>query len=123
MAAISPSAIRERDRGAIRAALASRGVERAGVFGSVRGGKDTERSDLDLIVAFRPGVRRDLVGISDDLTAITGVVVDVVDRDRVLELASDEVAFRDDWRIRYAAERIVERTLRSGDAWSTGCQR
>jgi predicted nucleotidyltransferase len=87
MSVRSPSAILERDRGAIRAALAARGVERAGVFGSVARGEDTEDSDLDVIVAFRAGVRRDLAEISDELTAITGVHVDVVDRDRVLDRA------------------------------------
>jgi uncharacterized protein with HEPN domain len=30
-----------------------------------------------------------------------------------LELAADEAAFRDDWRIRYAAERIVERIFQA----------
>jgi predicted nucleotidyltransferase len=72
------------DREAIRSALA-RGVERAGVFGSVARGEDTENSDLGLIVAFRPGARRDLVGISDELEALTGLTVDVVDRDRVVD--------------------------------------
>ncbi|MBX3194857.1 MAG: nucleotidyltransferase domain-containing protein [Microbacteriaceae bacterium] len=89
MVDVSPRAVldRDRDRDAIRAALAAHGVERAGVFGSVARGEDTTESDLDLIVAFRPGVRRDLVGIADDLTRLTGLNVDVVDRDRVLERA------------------------------------
>jgi predicted nucleotidyltransferase len=87
MSVASPGAILERERAAIRAALAARGVERAGVFGSVARGEDTVHSDLDVIVVFRPGARRDLVGISDELAAITGVPVDVVDRDRVLERA------------------------------------
>lgn len=88
MADISPSAVLDRDRDAIRAALAVHGVERAGVFGSVARGEDTVESDLDLIVAFRPGVRRDLVRIADDLTRLTGLNVDVVDRDRVFERAN-----------------------------------
>lgn len=87
MASVSPSAVLERDRDAIRAALAAHGVERAGVFGSVARGEDTTTSDLDLIVAFRPGARRDLVRIADDLAALTGLTVDVVDRDRVLDRA------------------------------------
>lgn len=85
MTPVLPSAILKRDRDAIRAALASHGVERAGVFGSVARGEDTETSDLDLIVAFTPGARRDLVQISDELTALTGLTVDVVDRDRVVD--------------------------------------
>ena len=87
MSEVSPSTVLDRDREAIRAALASHGVERAGVFGSVARGEDTKASDLDLIVAFRPGARRDLARIADDLARITGLNVDVVDRDRVLERA------------------------------------
>lgn len=81
------SAVLDRDREAIRAALASHGVEAAGVFGSVARGEDTAASDLDLIVAFRPGARRDLVRIADELAALTGLSVDVVDQERVLERA------------------------------------
>lgn len=87
MAGVAPSAVLDRDREAIRAVLASHGVDRAGVFGSVARGEDKPESDLDLIVAFRPGVRRDLVRIADDLARLTGLKVDVVDRDRVLERA------------------------------------
>jgi len=87
MVAIAPAAVVDRDREAIRAALAAHGVERAGIFGSVARGEDTAASDLDLIVVFRPGVRRDLVAISDELAELTGLSVDVVDRDRVMERA------------------------------------
>jgi uncharacterized protein len=85
MTPIAPAAVLDRDREAIRATLAAHGVERAGVFGSVARGEDTATSDLDLIVVFRPGVRRDLVSISEDLAALTGLSVDVIDRDRVME--------------------------------------
>ncbi|MFC4244981.1 nucleotidyltransferase family protein [Gryllotalpicola reticulitermitis] len=85
MAAIAPAAVLDRDREAIRATLAAYGVERAGVFGSIARGEDTTASDLDLIVVFRPGARRDLVSISEDLATLTGLSVDVVDRDRVIE--------------------------------------
>jgi len=87
MADVLPGVVLERNREAIRAALAAHGVDRAGVFGSVARGEDTSASDLDLIVAFRPGARRDLVRITEELTRLTGLNVDVVDRDRVLERA------------------------------------
>src|SRR6478736_4932974 len=87
MASISPSAVLERNRDAIRAALAEHGVERAGIFGSVARGEDTESSDLDLIVAFRPGARRDLVRLTEILRTLTGLPVDIVDRDPVLARA------------------------------------
>jgi len=87
MSSVSPSTALERDRDAIRATLAKHGVERAGVFGSVARGEDAPGSDLDLIVAFSPGARRDVVAITEELTTLTGVPVDIVDRDRVLERA------------------------------------
>jgi len=83
----SPSAVLERQRAAIRSTLAAHGVVEAGIFGSVARGQDDGRSDLDLIVAFKPGVRRDLVRIADELEALTGLSVDVVDHERVLERA------------------------------------
>jgi predicted nucleotidyltransferase len=85
MAGGMPSAVLDRERAAIRAALAAHGVERAGVFGSVARRQDSSASDLDIIVAFRPHARRDLVRIAHDLSEITGLRVDVVDRDRVFE--------------------------------------
>lgn len=54
MTVVSPGVILERERDAIRAALAARGVERAGVFGSVTRGEDTADSDLDVIVPSVP---------------------------------------------------------------------
>jgi predicted nucleotidyltransferase len=50
-------------------------------------GQDNGRSDLDLIVAFRPDARRDLVRITDEPEELTGRSVDIVDQERVLERA------------------------------------
>lgn len=85
MVAEPANAVLDRYREAIRSLLAKHGVERAGVFGAVARGDDSEASDLDLIVAFRPGARRDLVRIGDELSTLTGLSVDIVDRDRVME--------------------------------------
>lgn len=82
-----PSDVLDRQREQIRAVLATHGVSEAGVFGSVARGQDSGRSDLDLIVAFRPDARRDLVRLTDELEALTGLSVDVVDQERVLERA------------------------------------
>jgi len=82
-----PRGVLERERERIRAVLAAHGVAEAGVFGSVARGEDGDRSDLDLIVAFKPGARRDLVSIADELEELTGLSVDVVDQERVLERA------------------------------------
>jgi len=82
-----PSDVLDRHREQIRALLAAHGVSEAGVFGSVARGQDDGRSDLDLIVAFRPGARRDLVRITDELEEVTGLSIDVVDQERVLDRA------------------------------------
>ena len=74
-------------REAIRAVLARYGVEATGVFGSVARGQATGSSDLDLIVQFSPGAGRDLIRLSEELSLVTGVVVDVVDADVVQERA------------------------------------
>lgn len=82
-----PRDVLDHYREQIRAVLADHGVSEAGVFGSVARGQDGGRSDLDLIVAFRPDARRDLVRITDELEGLTGLSIDVVDQERVLERA------------------------------------
>lgn len=74
-------------RDAIRVVLARFGVEAAGVFGSVARGQANESSDLDLIVQFTRGAERDLIRLGEELSAVTGVNVDVVDADVVHERA------------------------------------
>ncbi|HRN29107.1 MAG TPA: nucleotidyltransferase domain-containing protein [Terrimesophilobacter sp.] len=54
-------------------------VTRAGVFGSTARGDDVEGSDIDLIVDFAPDVEKDLIRLAEELSAIAGVPVDVVD--------------------------------------------
>lgn len=87
MTDVLPHAVLVRDRDAIRAPLAAHGVTEAGVFGSVARHEDTVRSDLDLIVTFGPGVRRDVVRLADELAKLTRLSVDVVDQEKVLDRA------------------------------------
>lgn len=87
MNAVLPRTILERDREAIRAVLASYGVSEAGVFGSVARREDAPTSDLDLIVHFGDGNPRDLIGLSDALSRLTGLQVDVVDHEVVFARA------------------------------------
>ena len=60
---------------------------KAGVFGSAARGPDKAESDIDLIVEFRPGANRDLILLSDALSTVAGLPVDVVDADDVFERA------------------------------------
>ncbi len=83
MSAVLPRRILDRDRDSIRAVLASYGVSEAGIFGSVARREDTSSSDLDLIVRFDAGRSRDVIGLSDALTRLTGLRVDVVDDETV----------------------------------------
>ena len=87
MTNVIPRDVLDHQRDQIRAVLAAHGVSEAGVFGSVARGEDSESSDLDLIVAFKPSARRDLVRIADELEELTGLTVDVVDHERVLDRA------------------------------------
>lgn len=61
-------------------ALADRfGVTNLRVFGSVAEGRDTEQSDIDILVDARPGVTLfDLGGLHDALETLLGVPVDLL---------------------------------------------
>jgi len=49
------------------------------IFGSVARGEDTDGSDIDFLVDFKPGSSLfDLLHLQDELTAILGCAVDVV---------------------------------------------
>ena len=70
------------------------GALRLRIFGSQSTGKATESSDIDLLVDFEPGQDLlDLVGLKQDLEAILGRHVDVLEeeglspylRDRILQ--------------------------------------
>lgn len=72
------------------------GVVRLRVFGSQTTGKATESSDIDLLVDFEPGRDLlDLVGLKQDLEALLGRNVDVLEeeglspylRERILQEA------------------------------------
>ncbi|HYQ77403.1 nucleotidyltransferase family protein [Cellulomonas sp.] len=76
-----------RHHDAVLRVLTDHGVVAAGVFGSVARGEDGTDSDLDLIVHFGPGAPRDLVALTAALESLTGVRVDVVDDEAVLERA------------------------------------
>ncbi|WP_217616559.1 nucleotidyltransferase family protein [Cellulomonas sp. GbtcB1] len=77
-----------RHHDAVLRLLTDHGVVAAGVFGSVARGEDGADSDLDLIVHFGVGARRDLVALTAALESLTGVRVDVVDDEQVLDRAS-----------------------------------
>jgi len=58
------------------------GAVRLRVFGSHASGKTTEASDLDLLVDFEPGRDLlDLVGLKQELEALLGQKVDVVEEE------------------------------------------
>ncbi|GIG35772.1 nucleotidyltransferase family protein [Cellulomonas pakistanensis] len=76
-----------RHHDAVLRVLADHGVVAAGVFGSVARGEDGAESDLDLIVHFGPDARRDLAALTAAPESPTGVRVDVVDDEMVLERA------------------------------------
>ncbi|QWT25156.1 nucleotidyltransferase domain-containing protein [Subtercola sp. PAMC28395] len=88
MSAKAPSAVLDEFRDAIRATMTRFGVSEAGVFGSTARGSDRIGSDLDLIVEFAPGERRDLIHLSDALSDLTGLQVDVVDHQAVRSRAA-----------------------------------
>lgn len=64
-------------------------VIRAGVFGSIARGEDTQNSDIDMIVDFAPDADRDLVRLAEHLSATAGVPVDVVDARAVYRRAKE----------------------------------
>jgi predicted nucleotidyltransferase len=80
---VTPSAVLKLRREDIRAVLRRFGVVSAGVFGSVARGEDQAGSDLDLIVQFGPGRRKDLIGLTDELVELLCIEVDVVDQHAV----------------------------------------
>ena len=58
--------------------MSRRGVVRAGVFGSVARGEDTDQSDIDFLVEFEKGrTLLDLSGLRLDLIDLLGRDVDV----------------------------------------------
>ncbi len=64
-------------------------VIRAGVFGSTARGEDAPGSDIDLIVDFAPDAEKDLIRLAEQLSAIIGMSVDVVDAQAVYRRARE----------------------------------
>lgn len=76
---MKPSEALERHRDAIRRVIASHRTGNARVFGSVLTGKDTEGSDLDLLVDPTPETTLfDIGAIRAELRRLLGVPVDVL---------------------------------------------
>lgn len=76
---MKPSEALERHREAIRRVIASHRAGNARVFGSVLTGKDTEGSDLDLLVDPTPETTLfDIGAIRAELRRLLGVPVDVL---------------------------------------------
>lgn len=75
----------------IREYLKSQPVDRAWLFGSCSRGEETDSSDIDLLVDYRPDARITLFTISRislDLKRLLGREVDVVERDCLLPFAA-----------------------------------
>lgn len=74
-----PSAALESNRVAIRRIVEKHRARNPRVFGSVLHGKDTERSDLDLLIDPTPETTLfDIGAICHDLESLLGVSVDVL---------------------------------------------
>ena len=75
---MKPSAALEKNRSAVRAAVARYRLANPRVFGSVLHGDDREDSDIDILVDALPGTTLfDLGGLQAELEDILGVKVDV----------------------------------------------
>lgn len=75
---MKPSAALERNRSAIRAAVARYRLANPRVFGSVLHGDDREDSDIDILVDAAEGATlMDLGGLQVELEELLGVRVDV----------------------------------------------
>lgn len=73
-------ALVETHRDEIKAIAARHGSKRIGVFGSVARGDESTNSDIDFLSDFEPGRSLfDLMRMEDDLVALLGRGIDVVD--------------------------------------------
>jgi len=93
---MKPSVVLQANREEVRTIVLSHRVENVRVFGSVLHGKDTDESDLDLLVDPTPETTlMDIGAIRYELRKLLGVPVDVITpkslpvkfRERVLEEA------------------------------------
>jgi predicted nucleotidyltransferase len=75
---LKPSVVLEMKRDEIRAVVARYPTVNPRVFGSALHGDDTDESDLDILVDAPPGTTLfDLGGLTEDLTELLGIPVDV----------------------------------------------
>ncbi len=75
---MKPSAALEKNREAVRAAVAGYRLANPRVFGSVLHGDDREDSDIDILVDASPGATLfDLTGLQVELEGLLGVKVDI----------------------------------------------
>ena len=89
---MKPSVALEMKRQDIRAAVARRRTTNPRVFGSVLHGLDREGSDLDILVDTLPGATLfDLGGLTEELTELLGVPVDVRTPQELHERFRDKV--------------------------------
>lgn len=89
---MKPSVALEMKRQDIRAAVARRRTTNPRVFGSVLHGLDKEGSDLDILVDTLPGATLfDLGGLTEELTELLGVPVDVRTPQELHERFRDKV--------------------------------
>ena len=89
---MKPSIALELKRQDIRAAVARRRTTNPRVFGSVLHGLDREGSDLDILVDTLPGATLfDLGGLTEELTELLGVPVDVRTPQELHERFRDKV--------------------------------
>lgn len=74
-----PSVLLQQHRIQIREAASRFAVANPRVFGSILHGRDTEGSDLDLLVDTLPGTTLfDLGGLQDELEELLGIPVDLL---------------------------------------------
>lgn len=74
--------------------MATRPIERAWLFGSCARSEETEQSDIDILINFLPGERITLftyVHIVNDLQALTGKKVDLVENGQLKPFAAQHV--------------------------------
>lgn len=82
IAIVKPSTALQSKREAIREAASRFAVVNPRIFGSVLHGKDTEGSDLDLLVDALPGTTLfDLGGLQIELEELLGIPVDLLTPD------------------------------------------
>jgi predicted nucleotidyltransferase len=90
--AMKPSLALQGKQDSIRVLVSRHRTSNPRIFGSVLDGSDTDGSDLDILVDALPGATLfDLGGLSEDLTELLGVPVDVRTPEELPEKFRDKV--------------------------------